>query len=63
MSKGCTRKTGKERITFNKTAVIKNSKIKNAHAEHYITWTDIIEGAVSEGAAEEFFIWKINVWK
>lgn len=56
MSKGGAGKACKKRITFNKAAVIENRKIKNTHAEHYVTGADVIKGAVYKGTAIELFV-------
>ena len=56
MCKGCTGKRGKERITFDKAAVVENCKIKNTHTEQYVAGTDVVKGAVGKGTAEEAFI-------
>ena len=56
MSKSGAGKACKKRITFDKAAVIENRKIKNTHAEHHITGTDVIKSAVYKSTAIELFI-------
>ena len=56
MSKGGAGKACKKRITFDKAAVVENRKIKNTHAEHYVTGTDVIKSAVCKSTAIELFV-------
>ena len=56
MCKGCAGKRGKERITFDKAAVVENGKIKNTHAKQNVTGTDVIKSTVCKGAAEKLFV-------
>ena len=61
MGKSCSRKRSKEGITFDKTAVVENRKIKNTHSQNNVAGTDIAEGAVCKSAAVKLFIGKVYV--
>ena len=56
MGKGCSRKRSKKRIAFDERAVVKNGKVKNAHAQYNVAGADVAEGAVCKGTAVKFFI-------